>query len=220
MATLSPLLHPYSRVDRAQRDDEERLIASAISGDSQAFVNLSSPYAARLMSQINRITRNSADAEEVLQEALLRAFVHLKSFEGKASFSTWLTRIAVNCALMRLRQRHAVTVQLDGCSKDGDQTWRAWEPIDSRETPEEDLMRRERQELLNEAILQLRPRLRVVIELEQARGFPLKDIATTLGISVAAVKSRLSRARRTLRGSIQREDAASISMRGAARIQP
>jgi RNA polymerase sigma-70 factor (ECF subfamily) len=186
--------------------EEALLVRAAKSGDSQSFIKLSSPYLSRLTGQINQITRNRADAEDVVQDALLRAFAHLDSFDGRSSFLTWLTRIAINCALMRLRKKSLISNSLDSCPRSDEEPWQSWEPVDSRETPEELLIKHERQKLLHEAILRLPPRLREVIQLEQSGGVSLKDIAHLLGISVGAVKSRLSRARRALRSSMMETD--------------
>ncbi len=206
MASLVPLLKPCPRAYRAPGMEEALLVRAAKSGDSQSFIKLSSPYLSRLMGQINQITRNRADTEDVVQDALLSAFAHLDTFDGRSSFSTWLTRIAINCALMRLRKKSLISNSLDCCPRSDEEPWQSWEPVDSRETPEELLIKHERQKLLQEAILRLTPRLREVIQLEQSGGVSLKDIANLLGISVGAVKSRLSRARQALRSSMMETD--------------
>jgi len=205
-ASLVPVLEPGPRANGAPVIHEAILVLAAKSGDSQSFIKLSIPYRSRLVGQINRITRNSADTEDVVQDALLKAFVHLNTFDGRSSFLTWLTRIAINCALMRLRKRSPISNSLDCCPWSDGEPRQSQEPVDSRETPEELLIRHERQKLLHEAILRLSPKLREVIQLEQSGGVSLKDMACVLGISVGAVKSRLSRARRALRSSMMKRD--------------
>jgi RNA polymerase sigma factor (sigma-70 family) len=206
LASLVPVLKPCPRANGASGVNEAMLVLAAKSGDSQSFIQLSSPYTSRLVAQINRITRNRADTEDVVQDALLSAFVHLDTFDGRSSFSTWLTRIAINYAFMRLRKRNLISDTLDRRHLSDEGPWQGWEPVDSRETPEELLIKHERRRLLQEAILRLTPGLREVVQLEQSGGVSLKDIAHRLGISVGAVKSRLSRARRALRSSMLETD--------------
>jgi RNA polymerase sigma-70 factor, ECF subfamily len=179
--------------------NEAVLVSMAKLGDSDAFVELSKLHSNRLLRTIYQITRNWHDAEDALQDATLRAFSHLKDFEGKSSFSTWLTRIAINSALMILRKkRGCYEIPFDGTDDSGD-SYECWEPRCPAENPESRLARKEREELLIDAILRLPLLLREVVELRQARGYSTREIAQALGISASAVKSRLSRARVTLR---------------------
>jgi RNA polymerase sigma factor (sigma-70 family) len=106
-----------SVIDGLFEANEESLVLAAKSGDSQAFVELSTPHTAKLLTRVNQITRNREDAEDVVQEAILRAFLHLDKFEGRSAFATWLTRIAINSALMRLRRKRAEMISLDLRSK-------------------------------------------------------------------------------------------------------
>src|ERR1700722_1539720 len=178
---------------------EAALVSMAKLGDGDAFVELSNLHANRLLRTIYQITRNWHDAEDALQDATLRAFSHLKDFEGKSSFSTWLTRIAINSALMILRKkRGCYKIPFDGTDDSGG-NHECWEPRCPAENPENRLVRKEREELLIDAILRLPLLLREVIELRQARGYSTREIAQSLGITASAVKSRLSRARVTLR---------------------
>ena len=178
---------------------EAALVSMAKLGDSDAFVELSRLHSNRLLRTIYQITRNWQDAEDALQDATLRAFSHLKDFEGKSTFSTWLTRIAINSALMILRKkRGCYEIPFDGTDDSGD-NYECWEPRCPAENPESRLARREREELLRDAILRLPVLLREVVELRQARGYSIIEIAQALRISASAVKSRLSRARVTLR---------------------
>jgi RNA polymerase sigma-70 factor, ECF subfamily len=174
------------------------LVAAAKSGDSMAFQELSKRHTYRLTLRINRVTRNWADAEDVVQEATLRAFVHLNRFEGRSTFSTWLTRIAINSALMSLRRKRHMEQPIEQNAPEK-VTPRTREPIEMRATPEQDLMKREREQLLTESILQLPAPLRRVMLLQQTRDCSSRDIATIMGISVPAVKSRIARAKAELR---------------------
>jgi RNA polymerase sigma-70 factor (ECF subfamily) len=181
---------------------EAALVSMAKLGDSDAFVELSRLHSNRLLRTIYNITRNWHDAEDAVQDAMLRAFSHLKDFQEKSSFSTWLTRIAINSALMMLRKkRSCYEVPFEGIDDSGDNYERS-EVKSPAEDPESRLARKEREELLRDAILQLPQVFREVVELRQARGYTAREIAQALGISVPAVKSRLSRARVTLRTAL------------------
>jgi RNA polymerase sigma factor (sigma-70 family) len=194
-----------STVDNGRdRRGDVLLLLAACSGDSQAFTELCKPHSKRLLLTLYRITKNWQDAEDALQEALMKAFLHLDSFQGKASFSTWFTSIAVNSALMLLRKRRGVVeIAIDNVGEDG--TCRGWDIKDSRDTPEECFERQYRTDLLQSGILQLPPKLRKVVELQHSRDLSNKEIARCLGLSLAATKSRLSRARTALRVFIQHE---------------
>jgi RNA polymerase sigma-70 factor (ECF subfamily) len=181
---------------------EAALVSMAKLGDSDAFVELSKLHANRLLWTISHITRNWHDAEDALQDSMMRAFSHLKDFQEKSSFYTWLTRIAINSALMILRKkRGCYEIPFDGIDDSGDNHER-WEVASPAENPESQLARKEKEELLRDAILRLPQVLREVVELRQARGYSTREIAQALGISVPAVKSRLSRARLTLRTAV------------------
>jgi len=185
--------------------DDAMLVTVARSGDSSAFVELSKRHSRRVLHRIYRITNNWQDAEDVLQESLMRAFVHLHTFERRASFSTWLTRIAINRALMLLRKRKgaqkwAIDSSLDDIAQSGKGELR-----DHRDNPEQHYTRQQRAGLLSGAMRQLRPESRRVLELQQVGELSTKEIAQCLGISQPAVKSRLLRARIALREFVQSE---------------
>jgi RNA polymerase sigma-70 factor (ECF subfamily) len=182
--------------------NEETLISMAKSGNGDAFVVLSKLHSRRILPAIYKITRNWHDAEDALQDATLRAFFHLKDFQEKSSFSTWLTRIAINSALMILRKKRCCyEVPLDGVGDSGDYFERR-DVKSAAEDPETQLARKEREALLQDAIPRLPQVLREVVELRLAKGYSTKEIAHVLGISIPAVKSRLSRARLTLRAAL------------------
>jgi RNA polymerase sigma-70 factor (ECF subfamily) len=147
-----------------------------------------------------RITGNREDAEDVIQDAWLSAYVHLNTFDGRSQFSTWLTRIAINSALGILRRKRArpeTSMEI----ADGE-TWQHWEIVDETKNIEELYARHEGTELLRRAICRLQPTLRYVVEIHQTNDRSIKEIADLAGISVAATKSRLLRARKILRGTL------------------
>jgi RNA polymerase sigma-70 factor, ECF subfamily len=187
------------------------LVSTAKSGDADAFIELSKRHSRRVFQEAYRILRNWEDAEDALQETLLKAFCHLKDFQERSSFSTWLTRITINCALMALRKkRGCFEISLDGTDDPGS-IYERWEIVSPMESPESSVVRREREALLKEAILMLPPLCRQAVELWQGRECSAREIAEALGISVPAVKSRLSRARMTLRSEMLPADAQSES---------
>src|SRR5271165_3136400 len=136
---------------------DEVLVSTAKSGDANAFVELSKRHSNRLLQTTYRITKNRQDAEDALQDSLLKAFSHLRDFQEKSSFSTWLTRIAINSALMILRKkRGGFEISIDGTDSPSDQ-YERWEIKSHTEDPESGYVRREREELLRDAILRLPP---------------------------------------------------------------
>src|ERR1700751_840419 len=145
---------------------DEMLVSRAKFGDTDAFVELSQRHANRAFQATYRVTRNRQDAEDALQDAFLNSFAHMKSFEGRSSFSTWLTRIAINSALMILRKkRNRYEIPIDG----GVETFATWEPRSPMDDPESNYVRGERHRLLRKAIHQLPPVYREAIQLRQAK---------------------------------------------------
>lgn len=132
----------------------------------------------------------------------MKAFIHLKDFEERSSFSSWLTRIAINTALMLLRKKR-FHIEISTGSTDDDFGIRdCWEPRDLAESPENRCARREQEELLKGAIQGLPPILRDVVQMSHGEGRSIEEIADSLRISVPAAKSRLARARTALRSSL------------------
>jgi RNA polymerase sigma-70 factor (ECF subfamily) len=175
-----------------------RLLSAAKSGDSRAFVELCEPHFKKILAKLYSIMKNREDAEDALQDTLLQAFIHIEQFEGRSSFSSWLTRIAINQALMALRKRRRLTIQIDHVGDDSD-TWQNWELwVQTTETPESYYVQLEREEMLRVAILSLSPTFREVLEMRHAQSRSPIEIARALGISLPAVKSRLSRARKAV----------------------
>jgi RNA polymerase sigma factor (sigma-70 family) len=182
--------------------NDEMLVASAQSGEKLAFVELWNRHSARTFKTVFRITRNREDAEDALQDSFLKAYLHLKNFDGRSKFSTWLTRIAINTALMKLRRKRTFPEVSLGVSVHGD-AQQQWEIEDRSIDIEAHYIRSERAARLRQAILRLRPGLRKVIQIQQMHDIPMKDVAEHAGISVAATKSRMLRARNALRRSLR-----------------
>jgi len=179
---------------------DEDLVAAAKSGDHPAFVELWTRHSKTAFNMVYRITRNQDDAEDVVQDAWMKAYVHLNTFDGRSKFSTWLTRIAINSALMILRRKRArpeTSMEIT----DGE-TWQHWEIADQTKNIEELYARHERVERLRQAIRRLQPTLRNVVEIHQSNDRSVKEIADLAGISVAATKARLFRARKILRKAL------------------
>jgi RNA polymerase sigma-70 factor (ECF subfamily) len=173
----------------------QHLVSSAQAGSSAAFVELRRIYSDRIYRSVLNITRNCEDAEDAAQEAFLRAYIALRSFEGRSSFYSWLTRIAINSALMVLRKRRArLEVSFDQANEMGDEK-SVFEFKDAGPDPEYISARRQRYAHVLKAVGRLQPRLREVIEMRMNHDLSVKEIAQTLKISEAAVKSRLLRAR-------------------------
>jgi RNA polymerase sigma-70 factor, ECF subfamily len=148
-----------------------------------------------------RITNNREDAEDVAQESFHKAFVHLDAFHEKSRFSTWLTRIAMNEALMLLRRRRRVFETIPENPENGAKS--SLEPfVDRGPNPEESCWRRERKQLLTKAINRLDPKVRRTILLRDIEERSVKETAQILGASITAVKARVFQGRRTLRRTV------------------
>lgn len=181
--------------DKAQGEmSDDMLVSAAVTGDRRAFVELCGRHSKKILHTIHRITNNWDDAEDVLQDSLLKVFSHLNTFEGRSTFSSWFTRIAMNSALMFLRTKRRLTISIDS-TYDECGGWETRELQDQTGTPESLYEQREREELLRSALLRLPAIFREVIELRLIQEYSTLEIAHVLGISVAAAKSRLSRAR-------------------------
>jgi len=181
--------------------DERELVAAAKRGESEAFEILCARCVQKAFQATRRVTKNREDAEDALQDSLVRAFLHIKDFDGRASFATWLTRIAINSALMMLRKRRASReISVDGAN-DSNETQFYWEVPDQALNPEKRYAQQERGRILQNAVRRLRPAIREVVELQQFQGFSLKEAAAHVGISVSAAKARLFHAKVALRKS-------------------
>jgi len=180
------------------------LVERARQGDTAAFGELASRYERRVYRMAKNITQNDEDAEDVLQEAFLKAYSHLGSFQGQSKFYTWLVRIAVNEALMKLRKRKTDrTVSLDE-SIETDEDPIAREIAVWDDTPELRFGQQELRNILDDAIQSLKPIYRTVFTLRDVEELSTEETAEALGLSIAAVKSRLLRARLELREKLTR----------------
>ncbi|HXN22979.1 MAG TPA: sigma-70 family RNA polymerase sigma factor [Candidatus Dormibacteraeota bacterium] len=185
------------------REDESALVAAAKSGNIEAFEELVSRYESKIFRLAMNITRNREDAEDAMQDAFLKSYSHLKNFQGDSRFYTWLVRITVNEALMRLRKRRPNQVSLDEPVETGDDLMpreiEDWGP-----SPEQRYAQRELGTILSEVIEGLEPDYRTVFVLRDIEELSTEETANLLGISVPAVKSRLLRARLKLRDRLNK----------------
>jgi RNA polymerase sigma-70 factor (ECF subfamily) len=198
------LPEPIPAAVSAAPPEEEALVARAQAGDAQAFAELVERYERKIYRLARHITGNDEDAEDVLQEAFLKAYENLPGFQGQSKFYTWLVRIAVNEALMKLRRRKTgKMVSLDETIDTGEETM-AREIAVWEDNPEERYSREELRRILEEAIETLPPLYRTVFVLRDVDELSTEETAEALGISVPAVKSRLLRARLQLRDKLTR----------------
>jgi RNA polymerase sigma-70 factor, ECF subfamily len=185
--------------------DEAALVARAKAGDPDAFAELVNHYERRVFRMAKQITQNDEDAEDVLQETFLKAYSHLDDFQGNSKFYTWLVRIAVNEALMKLRKRRSdKTVPLDEPIDTGEDVV-AREIAVWDENPEDTYSREEISSILNEAVQSLKPAYRTVFILRDIEEMSIEETAEALNLSISAVKSRLLRARLQLREKLTRQ---------------
>jgi RNA polymerase sigma-70 factor (ECF subfamily) len=187
------------------REDEAQLVSASKAGESAAFEELVNRYERKIFRLGMNITQNREDAEDVMQDAFMKAYQHLDRFQGDSRFYTWLVRIAVNEALMKLRKRRPNQVSLDEplSDSDGDDSYfreiEDWGP-----SPEKRFAQTELNEILNSVISELDPIFRVAFLLRDVEGLSTEETAQILGISTAAVKSRLLRARLKLRQKLNK----------------
>lgn len=183
----------------AKNSVESRLLERARSGDHSAFGELSEQCRARLLTVARRIVRNEADAQDSVQDSLLSAFVNLRRFDGRSAFFTWVTRITINCCLMKLRSRR----KYYGSRTEAERTSEEYEEIECATlNPEETAVRDEESRMLHVAIGSLPKTLRIVVEIKDLQDRSMKEAASLLGISVPAAKARLFRARGLLAGRL------------------
>jgi RNA polymerase sigma-70 factor (ECF subfamily) len=188
------------------RTDED-LVAAAKRGDELALETLIKRYRPRIFAVALRYAGVHEDAEDIVQQTFQKVFVYLHNFQGKSSFSTWVTRIAINESLMLLRKsRGSREVSIEGsCSEDATSPGR--EIFNSSPNPEMSYLQREAGQILFSAIAQLKPKLRVVLELKELRELSGYDTARHIGVSLSAVKARVfhgrKKLRKLLRGSLR-----------------
>jgi RNA polymerase sigma factor (sigma-70 family) len=178
---------------------DDSLVQAAKKGHSTAFATLCERYRQQLFRAAHRITRSYDDAEDAVPDALLRAFVHITDFDGRSSFGTWLTRIAINSALMILRKKRASLEIATDCNDEFAVDGPRHVITDQGPNPEMRYAQSEAESVLMKAIENLRPTLRVVVQIQQLQERSLRETAEALGISLTAAKGRLFHARNALR---------------------
>jgi len=189
------------RTTGINKDSDEALVAAAKRGDRQAFETLVLRHERTVLAVAQRITNNREDAEDVAQESLHKAFVHLGGFQEKSRFSTWLTRIVMNQAFMLIRRRRGA-IEVSPESPEDSVTSSSEAFVDQSPDPEESCWRRERQQLLTAAINRLGPRVRRTILLRDIEERSAEETAKILGTSIGAVKARVFQGRRKLRRTV------------------
>ena len=177
---------------------EEKLIRAGQRGDHQAVETLFRRYHRPLFQTALRVLGNTEDAEDALQDGLLSAYRNLKRFEGRSQFSTWLTRIVINAALMRRRSAKArPAVSLDEPPRE-DELPATERFADGGLTPEQVFENTEIREMLSENLDKLSPLLRTAFVLREVQGYSTGEAAKKLGVTENTLKARLWRARHQL----------------------
>jgi RNA polymerase sigma-70 factor (ECF subfamily) len=193
-----------SSANRLVAEEDASLVAAAKARDTRAFDLLVERNERKIFSMAHRITRNREDAEDVVQQSFHKAFIHLEKFEGKSLFHTWLTRIAINEALMLLRRKrglHEVPIETSTMKTE---SALPLEFFDSAPNPEDSYLDREQEQVLSAALNRLRPGIRKAIELRDLGELSTGETALVMGLSVAAVKGRVFHGRKKLRETLSR----------------
>ena len=192
------------QIGENEQHPDVALVTSARSGDVHAFETLVNKYDRQIFRIAQHITQNREDAQDVVQDAFLKAYEKLDQFQGNSKFSTWLVRIAVNESLMRLRKRKTsktVSMDEDVHTEEGSipRDFAEWRP-----NPEQLYNQGELGDILRKTIQGLPPGFRTVFTLRDVENLSTEETAEALGLSVPAVKSRLLRARLQLRERLSR----------------
>lgn len=174
--------------------EDERLVELAVGGDAYAFETLMQKHESRMFAVALRMCANREDAQDCLQDAMLRIYKAMPSFKGQSSFSTWAYRITMNTCLDDLRRKKVrKATSLDAMLDLG------WSPVDPGDTPEKHADNAEMRRELSKAIQQLPEDMRAAIVLRDIQGFSYDEIAQMLDANVGTIKSRISRGRERLR---------------------
>lgn len=180
---------------------EDKLISRAVAGDGAAFSELMTMHEKRMYAVALRMCANREDAQDCLQDAMLRVYRSIGGFKGQSSFSTWVYRITMNTCLDELRRRKTRSASsLDTMLEGG------WSPTDGENGPEKQAVASEQRRVLNSAIADLPEDMRSAIVLRDVQGFSYEEIAEMLEVNIGTIKSRISRGREKLR-QILRENA-------------
>jgi RNA polymerase sigma-70 factor (ECF subfamily) len=206
----------FALIGNLANADDMELVSAAKNGSTHAFEALVERHAQKILSVALRVTHSREDAEDIVQQTFQQAFTHLQKFEGRSSFSTWLKRIAINEALMRLRtNRRTSTVSIDESAR-GEETAYVLQIPDLGPSPERSYLDKEQEQILSIAMDDLTPGIRTAIQLFELDERSIKESAQIMGVSVSALKSRVLRGRRKLREILTRYFAsACVWQRGA-----
>jgi RNA polymerase sigma-70 factor (ECF subfamily) len=172
---------------------EQDLIAESLAGSHEAYSELVNRFSGRLFSAMLHVIGSPEDAEEVVQETFVQAYVKLNTFQGNSQFFTWLYRIAFNNSLSRRRRRRP-DISLETTRESG-----GADPVDRVEQPEEPLLRQEKIAMVHQALQMLTEEHRSILVLREMQEMAYEDIAEVLSINIGTVRSRLSRARAQLK---------------------
>jgi RNA polymerase sigma-70 factor, ECF subfamily len=182
---------------------EGQLIDRCLSGDHEAFYELMRPYERAIYFAAMGVLDNPADAEEVAQEAVLKAFNNLSKFRREAKFSTWIIQIAINESRMKLRKdRRHLYESIEAEREDEEGDYRPKDLADWRDIPSEALQRKELRDALKRAMTALAPKYREVLILRDVQHVSIAETANILGITESSVKTRLLRARLQMREAL------------------
>jgi len=190
--------------DSTQTNDREaELIQRVCAGEHEGFYDLVRPYERAIYFAAKGVLENPADAEEVAQETVLKAFNALQNFRFEAKFSTWIIQIAINEARMKFRKdRRHLYESIDAERQDEEGDYRPKDLADWREIPSEELQRKELRDALRRAMAALAPKYREVLIMRDVQHVSIAETARILGISEANVKTRLLRARLQMREAL------------------
>jgi len=181
------------------RLSDASLVEAAKSGHPRAFDTIFERHRKQLFRAARRITRSCEDAEDAVQDTLLRAFLHIKDFDGRSGLGTWLTRIAINSALMILRKKRISHEIATDYSDESGAEGLHYKIADHRPNPERHYAQREEAVILKKAIHGLRPTLRAAVQLQYSQEHSIRETAEAIGISMSAAKGRLFHAKKALR---------------------
>ncbi len=196
-----------SSADRLVAHEDAALVTGAKTGNARAFELLVQQHERKIFLLAQRVTRNREDAEDVVQQSFQKAF-HLKKFEGQSLFSTWLTRIAINEALMLLRRKRRSREVPISESPTEDEIGLPLDIPDLGLNPEDSCLRREQERILSAAVNELTPGTRKAIRLRELDERSTEETAQVMGLSVGAVKARVFHGRRKLCKTLQRYEPA------------
>ena len=190
---------------------ESKFVVAAKNGDRVAFEILCTQSANMVFNIARRITPTREDAEDVVQESFQLALIHIKKFNGDCRFSTWLTRIVTNAALMRLRKNRIRRELPLEESSERQACFLPFEVEDPGLNPEELFAQKERKRMLVEAVDELEPRLRRAIELRELNERSTQDAARMIGVPIGTLKARLFRGRRKLRELLNHKEPVQVT---------